>query len=82
MEKVFRMHVKKYLMERIKGVISVYIIEDTLVITIQSVGRSTWQYTISNIAAQMSTSLTSRIVASVIAKEYEKYILSLYFHTK
>ena len=82
MEKVFRMHIKKYLMERIKGDISVRIIEDTLVITIQSVRRFTWQYTISNIAVQLSTGLTSRIVASVIAKQYEKYILSQYFYTK
>lgn len=82
MEKMFRLNLRKQLRARIKGNISVHIIDDTLIIDIQTVDSHTWHYTINNIALQMSTGLTSRIVASVIAKQYEKHILSQYFYTK
>jgi hypothetical protein len=82
MERIFRMKLKKQLQERIKGDISVHIIDDTLIIDIQPVGCWTWHYTISNLAVQMSTGLSSRIVADVIVKQYKKYILSEHFYTK
>lgn len=82
MERIFRMKLKKQLQERIKGDISVHIIDDTLIIDIQPVGLWTWHYTLNNIAVQMSTGLSSRIVADVIVKQYKKYILSQHFHTK
>lgn len=82
MEKIFRVKLKKQLQERIKGDISVHIIDDTLFISIQPVGLWTWRYTINNIAVQMSTGLSSRIIADVIVKQYKKYVLSHHFHTK
>ena len=82
MEKIFRVKLKKQLQERIKGDISVHIIDDTLIIDIQPVCLRAWHYTINNIAVQMSTGLSSRIVADVIVKQYKKYILSQHFHTK
>nr|DAJ04768.1 MAG TPA: capsid protein [Caudoviricetes sp.] len=82
MEKIFRFKLKKQLQERIKGDISVHIIDDMLIIDIQPVGLYNWHYTINNIAVQMSTGLSSRIVADVIVKQYKKYILSKHFHTK
>lgn len=82
MEKIFRVKLKKQLQERIKGDISVHIIDDTLIIDIEPLGLYPWQYIIKNIAVQMSTGLCSRIVADVIVKQYKKYILSQHFYTK
>lgn len=82
MERIFRMKLKKQLQERIKGDISVHIIDDTLIIDIQPVGCWTWHYTINNLAVQISTGLSSRIVADVIVKQYKKYILSEHFYSK
>lgn len=82
MEKIFRMKIKSQLKERIKGDISVHVIDDTLIIDINSLGLYPWHYTISNIAVHLSTGLSSRIVADVIVKQYKKYILSEHFYTK
>lgn len=82
MERIFRMKLKKQLQERIKGDISVHIIDDTLIIDIQPVGCWTWHYTINNLAVQISTGLSSRIVTDVIVKQYKKYILSEHFYSK
>lgn len=82
MEETFRVNLKKQLRKRIKGVISVFILDDTLIIDINTLGCRPWHYTINNIAVQMSTGLSSRIVADVIVKQYKKYILSQHFRTK
>lgn len=82
MEKIFRVKLKKQLQERIKGCISVHILDDTLIIDINTVYLKAWHYTINNIAAQLSTCLSSRIVADVIVKQYKKYILSQHFYVK
>ena len=83
MERIFTNALKKQLKQRIKGDLSVHIVDDTLIIDIQPVGgRWTWHYTINNLAVQMSTGLSSRIVADVIFKQYRKYILSKHFYLK
>lgn len=82
MERIFRAKLKKQLRERIKGDVSVYNIDDILIIDINSLGLYPWHYTINNIAVQMSAGLSSRIVADVIVKQYKKYILSQHFYTK
>ncbi len=82
MEKIFRMKVKRQLQECVKGDISVHIIDDTLIIDINPLGLCPWHYVINNIAVQMSTGLSSKIVADVIINQYKKYILSRYFYTK
>lgn len=79
MEKIFRTKLKKQLRERIKGDISVHIIDDTLIIDINPLGSYPWHYTISNIAVQMSIGLSLKIVSDVIVKQYKKYILNQYF---
>nr|DAJ17099.1 MAG TPA: Protein of unknown function (DUF1343) [Podoviridae sp. ctkBg18] len=78
MERIFTNALKKQLKQRIKGDLSVHIVDDTLIVDIQSVGYYTWQYTINNLAVQIS----SRIVADDIVKQYKKYILSKYFYSK
>lgn len=82
MERIFTNALKKQLRQRIKGDLSVHIVDDTLIINIQPVGWWTWHYTINNLAVQISTGLSSRIVADVIVKQYKKYILSEYFYSK
>lgn len=80
MERIFRKKLKRQLQEHIKGDVSVHIIGDILIIDINSYGLHPWHYTINNIAVQLSTGLSSRIVADVIVKQYKKYILDMYFH--
>ena len=82
MERIFTNALKKQLKHRIKGDLSVHIVDDTLIIDIQPVGCWSWHYTINNLAVQMSTGLSSRIVADVIVKQYRKYILSKQFYLK
>lgn len=82
MERIFRNALKKQLRQRIKGDLSVHIVDDTLIIDIRPVGCRTWHYTINNLAVQISTGLSSRIVADVIIKQYKKHILSKHFYTK
>lgn len=71
------MQSKKQLKQRIKRDLSVHIVDDTLIVDIQPVGCYTWHYTINNLAVQISTGLSSRIV-----KQYKKYILSKQFYSK
>lgn len=79
MEKIFRVKLKRQLQERIKGNISVHIIDDILIIDINPLGLNPWHYTISNIAVQISIGLSVKIVSDVIVKQYRKYILNQYF---
>lgn len=82
MERIFKNALKKQLKQRIKGDLSVHVVDDTLIVDIQPVGCWVWHYTINNLAVQMSTGLSSRIVADVIVKQYKKYILSKHFYSK
>lgn len=82
MERIFTNALKKQLKQRIKGDLSVHVVDDTLIVDIQPAGCWTWHYTINNLAVQMSTGLSSRIVSDVIVKQYKKYILSKYFYLK
>lgn len=79
MERIFTNALKKQLKQRIKGDLSVHIVDDTLIVGIQPVGCLTWHYAINNLAVQISTGLSSRIVADVIVKQYKKYILNKHF---
>ena len=79
MEKIFRMKLKRQLQERIKGDISVHIIDDTLIIDINPLGLIPFHYIINNIAVQLSIGLSSKIVSDVIVKQYKKYIFKQYF---
>ena len=82
MERIFTNALKKQLKHRIKGDLSVHLVDDTLIVDIQPVGCWTWRYTIKNLAVQISTGLSCRIVADVIVKQYKKYILSEHFYSK
>lgn len=50
MERIFTNAVKKQLKQRIKGDLSVHIVDDTLIVDIQPVGFWTWHFTINNLA--------------------------------
>lgn len=80
MERIFKNALKKQLSRRIKGVMSVHIFNDTLIVDINSLDGCSFHYTINNLAVQLSVGLSSRIVADVIVKQYKKHILKYYFH--
>lgn len=80
MEKIFKNALKKQLSRRVKGIVSVHIVNSILIVDINSLDGYTFHYTINNIAAQLSVGLSSKIVADVIEKQYKKYILKHYFH--
>ena len=82
MERIFTNALKKQLKQRIKGDICVHCINGTLIVDVQSLECTNWRYTIENLAVQISTGLSSRIVADVIVKQYKKYILSKHFYSK
>lgn len=80
MEKIFKNAVKKQLSRRVKGVVSVHIVNNVLIVDINSLNGCSYHYTINNIAAQLSVGLSSKIVSDVIVKQYKKCILKYYFH--
>ena len=79
MERIFTNALKKQLRQRIKGDLYLHVKDDTLIVDIKTADRIIWHYTINNLAVQLSTGLSSRIVADVIVKQYKKYILEQYF---
>lgn len=80
MERIFKNAVKKQLSRCVKGIVSVHIVNNILIVDINSLDGCSYHYTINNIAAQISVGLSSKIVADVIVKQYKKYILKYYFH--
>lgn len=82
MERIFTNELKKQLRQRIKGDLSVHIVDGTLIVDIKPVGYWSWHYTINNLSEQISTGLSSRKVADVIVKQYKKYIISEHFYSK
>lgn len=82
MERIFTNALKKQLRQRIKGDLSVHIVDDTLIVDIQPGGCWTWRYIINNLGVQILAGLSSRFVADVIVKQYKKYILSKHFYSK
>lgn len=82
MEKIFTSAIKKQLKQRIKGDLSVHVIDDTLIVDIHPIGLYTWRYTVDNLSLELSTGLSSRIATEVIVKRYKKYIFSQHFFTK
>ena len=80
MEKIFKNALKKQLSRRVKGIVSVHIVNNVLIVDINSLDGCSYHYTINNIAVQLSVGLSSKIVADVIVKDYKKHILKYYFH--
>lgn len=80
MEKIFKNALKKQLSRRVKGVVFVHIVNNVLIVDINSLNGCSYHYTINNIAVQLSVGLSSKIVSDVIVKQYKKHILKYYFH--
>ena len=79
MERIFTENLKKQLHARIKGDLFVHIVDDKLVVDIQSAGLLIWRYTLYNIRVNIVMGLSSTDVANVIVKKYKNYILKQYF---
>lgn len=80
MERILTNTIKKQLKQRIKGAVSVHIVDDTLIVDIHPEGCCTWHYAIKNLGVQISMGTSCRIVVDVIAKQYKNYILSKHFY--
>lgn len=80
MEKIFTNALKKELSRRIKGQISIHIIDDTLIVDVIDGIFCCWRYTIENLSAQLLVGLSAKIVADEFTKKYKKHVLDLYFH--
>lgn len=79
MERIFTNAIGKQLRQRIKGTISVHIIDDILIVDIVDGVSHYWRYTLNNLSVNLSVGLSSKIVSDVIVKQYKKYILKQYF---
>lgn len=79
MERIFTENLKKQLHARIKGDLFVHIMDDKLVVDIQSTGLLKWRYTLYNIRVNIVMGLSSTDVANVIVKKYKNHILNQYF---
>lgn len=79
MEQVFTRNLTRELTQRIKGVIKVHIVSDTLVVEILDRDTHLWRFTHPGVALPLSLGLTSTTMACVIVKEYRKYIIHKYF---
>lgn len=79
MERIFTNALRKQLRQRIKGTISVHIIDDILIIDIVDGVSQYWRYTLNNLSVNLSVGLSSKIVSDVIVKQYKKYIFKQYF---
>lgn len=82
MEKIFIFELKKQLSKRVKGKLSIHIINDTLIVDIYGIGNWGWRYTTTDLATQLLIGISSRNVADAIVKQYKKDILNEYFYTK
>jgi hypothetical protein len=80
MQKIFKNALKKQLSRQVKGIVSVHIVNNILIVDINSLDGCSFHYTINNIAVQLSVGLSSKIVADVIVKKYKEHILKYYFH--
>lgn len=79
MYKEFADKLQKQLTRRIKGVIKVHIINDTLIIDILNRDDTTWHYATPNIAVSICMGLSTSVVADLVTKEFRKHILKTYF---
>ena len=79
MERIFANLLKEQLIQRIKSHLSAHVINDTLIVDINSVGYHAFHYTINNLALQISKGLSTKTVADVIVKQYKNHILKQYF---
>lgn len=79
MERIFTENLKKQLHAQIKGDLFVRIVDDKLVVDIQSADLSVWRYTLYNIRVNIVMGLSSTDVANVIVKKYKNHILNEYF---
>lgn len=80
MDWIFINILKNELRKRIKGVISVHIVDGILVIDIINSIFQNWRYTASVQSVILTLDLSIKIIPDLIVKEYKKDILEHYFY--
>lgn len=78
-ERIFSARLKRELQHRVKGGISIHSIQDNLIIDIYDAHNEYWRYIVYHLHSQLVTGLSSNVLASIITKEYKKYIRNKYF---
>lgn len=80
MDWIFINIIKNKLRKQIKGVISVHVIEDILVVDITNGIFQNWRYTASIQSVKLPLDLAIKIIPNVIVKQYKNDILDRYFY--
>lgn len=78
-ERIFSARLKRELQQRVKGNISIHSIQDSLIVDIYDAHNEYWRYIVYNLHSQLVIGLSSNVLASIITKEYKKYIRNRYF---
>lgn len=80
MDWIFINIIKNKLRKQIKGVISVHVIEDILVVDITNGIFQNWRYTVAIQSVKLPLDLAIKIIPNVIVKQYKNDILDCYFY--
>lgn len=82
MSKSYLNSIKERLNSEIKGTVSIYVVDDLLIVDIYRVGSTTWHYAITNVSIKLSSYIQSKIVADTIIDRYRNFVLDKYFFNK
>lgn len=79
MLKGYRDLIKRTIVQKVKGAVSVHTINGLLVVDIVSRDGKVWRYIIEEIQLNISTEIKCIIVAKTILEQYRQFITSQYF---
>lgn len=82
MSKSYLNSIKERLNSEIKGKVSIYVVDSTLIVDIYKTGVVLWHYTLPNVSVKLSSYIQSKIVADTIIDQYRTFILDNYFYQK
>ena len=77
--RIFSARLKRELYQRVKGDISIHAVQDNLIVDIYDKHNEYWRYIVYHLHSQLVTGLSYNVLASIITKEYKKYIRNKYF---
>ena len=78
-ERIFIARLNRELQKRVKGNISIHAVQDSLIVDIYDAHNEYWRYIVYHLHDQLVIGLSSDVLASIITKEYKKYIRNKYF---
>ena len=78
-ERIFIARLNRELQKRVRGNISIHVDQDSLIVYIYDTSNEYWKYIVYHLSYQLLIGLSSDVLASIITKEYKKYIRNKYF---